>query len=98
MFYYSPSDPAFPDEKIVDFTRVISFPRNRAEELLPKKCLQLDADHRRLIKAKLGYYYFHEEECPITLEWPDLSKPLFCRSSLRGRAPRIQGTAINLIY
>lgn len=68
LFYYSPSTPTFPNEMIVDFTRVISFPRKRAEQLLLNKCLQLTAESRSLIKAKLGYYFCHEQECPFLVE------------------------------
>ena len=60
-FYFAANPPALPEDKRIDFTRIISFPVNQRGKLLEKKVLQLDQQHRGLIKQKVGYYFLHEE-------------------------------------
>ena len=58
-FYFAPNPPGFSEDKIIDFTRLISFPTTKKNELLEKKCFQLNQEHRNLLKTKIGYYFIH---------------------------------------
>jgi len=62
LFYYAPSPPRFPKDKLMDFTRVISVPVTLRQQLLESKVLELTLKNRLLIKDKLGYYFSHEQE------------------------------------
>lgn len=62
LFYYSPSPPRFSEDKLMDFTRVISVPVTLRQQLLESKVLELTLKNRLLIKDKLGYYFSHEEK------------------------------------
>lgn len=62
QFYFAPNPPRFIEDKIIDFTRLISFPTRYKNELLKKKCLQLIQEQRNFLKEKIGYYFIHTRD------------------------------------
>ena len=59
-FYFSNFQSIFQEDKIIDFTRVISVPTGHKDFLLKRKILQLDVKTRTLLKTKIAYYFAHE--------------------------------------
>lgn len=62
QFYFAPNPPQFPEDKIIDFTRIISFSTRDKNDLLEKKCLQLNLEHQNFLKQKIGYYFIHTRD------------------------------------
>jgi len=59
QFYFAPNPPTFPEDKLIDFTRIMSFPIKEKDELLRNKCAQLKQENQNLLKTKIGYYFIH---------------------------------------
>lgn len=62
QFYFEPNPPVFPEDKVIDFTRIISFSVKEKDGLLKNKCSQLKQEIRNLLKTKMGYYFVHSQQ------------------------------------
>lgn len=57
LFLYDQDGDNLGEPYVADFTRVTSLSMKDSQEILSRKVLQLDDEHRRMLKIKLGVFY-----------------------------------------